>query len=375
MGKTLLLLTVDTESSMAGVRPLPPDAMVWGRVGGGTWGIERLMDSFDARGFRATFFVSTLEELHHGEEHVKRICSAVLERGHDAQLHLHPNWWKGDFARKRLTDYSLAEQTELVRLAKEAYRRACGADPVAHRAGGLLVNADTLRALAADGIPVDASVAIGHIPYDLGEGVTPPNVPRRLQVCGTAALGCAGSGEGPKPQPRAAVPHTHPFVIEVPVTTFAQMRFGPWAPRRHFDLNADSLSELKLVVDRAVRQGAAAVCLLMHSFSLIGRNREGTEFWPAEAECRKLERFLDYILARGDVEAVSVREFARRIEAEPALLDGPEFETTAGVLHTWRRSCERFDAGWKSKAFAVGLPLALAGLAALAIGAFCWLMS
>ncbi|HUT35662.1 MAG TPA: polysaccharide deacetylase family protein [Planctomycetota bacterium] len=346
---------------MAGVRPLPPEAMVWGSplhfahggyvpnedvTPGGTWGIERLMDCFDARGLKATFFVSTLEELHHGEEHVKRICSAVLDRGHDAQLHLHPNWWKGDFARKRLTDYSLEEQTELVRLAKEAYRRACGSEPVAHRAGGLLVNADTFRALAANGIPMDSSVAIGHIPYELGEGVTPPNVPRRL-----------GS------------------VIEVPVTTFAQMRLGPWAPRRHFDLNADSLSELKLVVDRAVQQGAAAACLLMHSFSLIARNREGTEFRPAEAECRKLERFLDYIATRGDVEVVTVREVARRIEGEPALLAGPDLEATAGVFRTWRRSCERFGAGWKSKAFALGLPLGLAALAALVIGAIWWLTS
>ena len=346
VGKTLLLLTVDTESSMAGLRPLPTEAMVWGRVAGGTWGIEKLMDCLDARGMKATFFVSTLEELHHGEEHVRRICSAILGRGHDAQLHLHPNWWKGDFARKRLTDYSLAEQTELVRLAEEAYHRACGADPIAHRAGGLLVNADTFRALAANGIPLDASVAIGHIPYDLGEGEAPPSVPRRL---------------GP--------------VIEVPVTTFAQVRLGPWAPRRHFDLNADSLAELKCVVDQAVRQGAAAVCLLMHSFSLIARNREGTEFRPAAGECRKLERFLDYVAGRGDVEVVTFRELARRLETEPELLSGPALELTAGVLRTWRRSWERFGTSWKNKALALGLPLGIVALAALAIGALRWLMS
>lgn len=346
MAKTLLLLTVDTESSMAGLRPLPPEAMVWGRVGGGTWGIERLMDCFEARGMKATFFVSTLEELHHGAEHVRRICSAILERGHDAQLHLHPNWWKSDFARKRLTDYSLTEQRELVGLAADAYRRACGAAPLAHRAGGLLVNADTFRALAECGIPIDASVAIGHTAYRLGEGVEPPNVPRRI---------------GP--------------IAEVPVTTFAQVRLGAWAPRRHFDLNADSLSELKLVVARAVDAEVAAVCLLMHSFSLVGRNREGTEFWPAEAECRKLERFLDYVAGRGDVEAVTFRELAPRLEAEPALLAGPELAVAAGVWRTWRRSCERFGAGWKNKALALGLPIGLAALAALAAGVIAWLAS
>jgi hypothetical protein len=163
--------------------------------------------------------------------------------------------------------------------------------------------------------------------------------------------------------------------VEIPVTTSAQVRLGPWAPRRHFDLNADSLAELKLVVDRAAQHGAAVACLLMHSFSLIGRNREGTVFWPAEAECRKLERFLDHVAGRGDVEAVTFSELARRVAAEPAILDGPDFEATAGVFRTWRRSCERFRAGWKSKAFAVGLPFALVALAALVIGAVWWLVS
>lgn len=340
--KTLLLLTVDTESSMAGLRPLPPEAMVYGRVAGGTWGIERIMDCCEARGVKATFFVSTLEELHHGREHVGRMCATILDRGHDVQVHLHPNWWKGDFARKRLTDYSLAEQTELVGLARDAYRRACGCEPVAHRAGGLLINADTLRALEANGIRVDSSVAPGHIAYALGAGVEPPNVPRRLGG-----------------------------VAELPVTTFAQVRLGAWAPRRHLDVNADSLSELQFVVNSAVEQGVAAVCLLMHSFSFLRRNQDGTAFSPAAAELRRFERFLDFAAAHDGVEVVTVREMAGRLAADPRLLAGPDFDPTSGLCRTYARSWERFGTGWKSKALALGLP----ALAALTIGAIWWLTS
>jgi len=343
--KTLLLLTVDTESSLAGVRPLPPEKMVYGRVGGEAWGIERIMDCCDARGLKATFFVSTLEELHHGEDHVRRMCATVLERGHDAQLHLHPNWWKEDFARKCLCDYSFEEQLEIFELARAAYRRACGADPVAHRAGGLWVNADSLRAMAAVGIPIDASVAPGYHPYDLGEGVEVPNVPRRV-------------GE----------------IVEVPVTTFAQMRLGGWAPRRNFDINADSLSELKFVVDRASAEGVGAVSLLMHSFSFLGRDREGTEFWPAAEEVGKFERFLDHVAGHDRVEVVTFRELARRLADDPGLASGPDFCPTAGVARTYRRSWERFGTGWKSKAFALGLPAAVLGLVAAVIGALWWLV-
>ena len=274
------------------------------------------------------------------------MCSAILERGHDAQMHVHPNWWKNDFARKWLTDYSLDEQRELVRLAKEAYVRACGTEPVAHRAGGLLVNADLLRAVAEHGIGIDASVAPGYRPYDLGAGVAEPTVPRRI-----------GS------------------LTEVPVTTFTQLRLGRWELGRNFDINADSLAELKFVVDRATAQGVAAVVLLMHSFSFVGRAPDGSRFWPAPREVRKFERFLDYAVAHDGIEIVTFRDLAGRLAADPGLLDGPEFRATSGVARTYLRSWERFGTGWRSKAFALALPLAAAGLAAALVGAVCWLAS
>ncbi|NQT51561.1 hypothetical protein HQ576_05905 [bacterium] len=343
---TLLLLTVDTEASMAGVRPLSPETMVYGRVAGGTYGIERIMDCCEARGMRATFFVSVLEALHYGEDHARRMCATCLDRGHDAQLHLHANWWSGDFARKRLTDYSRDEQAAALAAAVDIYRRACNAEPVAHRAGGLWLNESMLEALAEAGIPLDASVAAGLLPYEVGEGVSAPSVPRRL-----------GS------------------IVEVPVTTFRQVPLGRWTPMRHFDINADTLSELCFVVDRAVEQGVTAVSLLMHSFSFVGRNADSTRFWPAAADLAKFERFLDYVAARDDVEVVTLRELAERVGDEPSLLDGPDFAPTAGFVRTYFRSWQRFDAGWKNRVVAVGLPAAAVALAAAAWCLLRWIFS
>ena len=56
-----LLLTVDTEGSLHNGKPLPLEAMVYGHVDGGEFGIGRIMDLCDARGAKATFFVSALE--------------------------------------------------------------------------------------------------------------------------------------------------------------------------------------------------------------------------------------------------------------------------------------------------------------------------
>ena len=343
--RLLLLLTVDTEASMAGLRPLPPDAMVYGRLDGGVYGIERIMDCCEERGLRATFFVSTLEALHYGDAHVRSMCEAVLERGHDAQLHVHPIWLGGEFTDKRLSGYGYERQLEAIGRAQRIFERACGKAPLAHRAGGLRVNADSLRALAALGIGIDSSVAPGFHPYELGDGVAPPNAPRRL-------------GQ----------------VAEVPVTTFRQFRVGGWTPRRTFDINADSLAELRFVLDRAAAEGVAAVTLLTHSFSFVRRDPSRTAFSPAQDELAKFERFLDHVAERPDVEAATFSELAARIDAEPSLLAGPDFSPTSGFARTYCRSWQRFGSSWKSKAFALALPAAAAGLAALAIGLLRWLI-
>ena len=331
---------------MAGWRPLPPEAMVYGRVGGGTWGIERTMDCCDAHGVKATFFVTTLEALHYGEDHARGMCRTVLDRGHDAQLHVHPRWLGRDYATNDLTQYTFEQQRDMIAQSVDIYRAACGEEPVAYRSGGLFLNGDTLRALDSVGIGLDGSVAVGYRDYDLGEFGEAANVPRRL---------------GP--------------VAEVPVTTFAQLRLGGWAAARNFDINADSLAELEFVVDRAVAQGVTAVSLLMHSFSFVGRNRDSTEFWPAAGELARFERFLDCVAGRHDVEVVTFRELAARLDAQPELLDGPDFAPTTGLWRTYCRSWERFHTGWKNKTFALGLPVAAAGLAAFLMVALWWLAS
>jgi MoaA/NifB/PqqE/SkfB family radical SAM enzyme len=143
---------------------------------------------------------------------------------------------------------------------------------------------------------------------------------------------------------------------------------------RNFDINADSLAELCFVVDRAASEGVAAVSVLMHSFSFVGRNRDSTRFWPAPKELHKFERFLEHVAGRADVEVVTFRELADRLRARPELLDGPDFAPTAGLVRTYCRSWERFDVGWKNKALALGLPVAALGLAALVIGILRWLL-
>ena len=105
--KHYILLTVDTEASMHAGKPLPVSKMVYGEVNGDFYGISRIMSICDKYGFKATFFVSVLEYLHYGQDEIKKIYETIHERGHDVQLHIHPNWKYKD---RFLWQYPLREQ-------------------------------------------------------------------------------------------------------------------------------------------------------------------------------------------------------------------------------------------------------------------------
>ena len=82
-----VLFTVDVESYSTG----NPDRDVWCRDEDGEHGIGRMMDIFDAHGVKGTFFVNVYEAANHGADALAKVCRAISERGHDVELHTHPD--------------------------------------------------------------------------------------------------------------------------------------------------------------------------------------------------------------------------------------------------------------------------------------------
>lgn len=154
-----LILTVDTEALP---RRAPSDhieRLIWGRFDGKELGIGRMMDIADAVGVPITFFLDQCETALYGDA-ITQVGRRIVERGHDLQLHSHPEllqptFWsdhgleppqwlpdKFDFTAAELLIRTLAEDLSAVR----------GSMPTAFRAGAYRFNGHLIKALKSHGI-------------------------------------------------------------------------------------------------------------------------------------------------------------------------------------------------------------------------------
>ncbi len=290
-----LLITVDAEPSRYYGRPLPYEITMEGRLDGGVWGVDRLMDMSEAVGGKATFFLDVLARRVY-EQELKETAARMAGRGHDVQVHTHPLWVS---ERNTMPEYSRAEQVELLRECVDCIEDWTGTRPRAHRAGDLAVNADTLSAMKDAGLDLDSSYAPGYPPC--------------------AALGArfadsrASRSEG---------------IIELPLTAFHALRLGPLQRLRLFDFNAVTGAEIKALLEKALALDLPYVMVLLHSFSLLRMNAERTSFSAdPEAELR-LRGFLDQARELG-FEAVTVSEYRRELLADHGVGDSSRADTLA----------------------------------------------
>jgi hypothetical protein len=160
---TRVLLTVDTE-------------LRWGPYAAGASWRENLQRSFEPagvgvswqldllarHGLSACFFVDPMPALVYGLDPVRAMVSPILAAGQEVQLHLHPCWRSvaaGNGAGEgfELTAFPAAEQRALVAQARQLLVDAEAPPPIAFRSGSFAADADTLAALAANGIRFDSS--------------------------------------------------------------------------------------------------------------------------------------------------------------------------------------------------------------------------
>lgn len=254
MSKVNVFITIDTEHSIGGafadpaLHPVGNDKRIYGRINGQEYGIPLIMDIADRYGIPLTFFVEVLNKYYFGEEETREVCKYILSRGHDVQLHLHPNFlnFKEENPgvqryRDNMSSYSLEEQTALIAEGKELLTRYCGRPPVAFRAGNYGADTNTLKALKANGIFMDSSYNAAF-----------PKHSRR--IC-AEQLNDAVEIDG---------------VWELPITNFVENiplcgeRFKP------LDLNGVSLAEMKAVISRTLDGlGPRNITLILHSFSFL----------------------------------------------------------------------------------------------------------
>lgn len=247
-------ITFDVECSMGGawrddeLKPVPPSRAVWGDYGDSRFGLPLITRILGRHGLAATFFVEAFmaEQGHDGGE--EAICRFLLDRGHDVQLHVHPNHkhyglhkaglpftWTDDIA-----DLPGETQRELLVEGAERLKSYTGLVPVAFRAGNMAASEETLRQLAAMGIKIDSSYAF---PFLGGQC----KFADREQYNGSKWYG---------------------DVLEMALSGFRQVHLPGLHPAKPLDLVGISFEECRDAIQQITGAGADAV-LILHSFSLF----------------------------------------------------------------------------------------------------------
>jgi hypothetical protein len=145
------------------------DEHVFGVTPGGRgkeYGIRYLMDALEKHGMKGTFFVDVLMQFQLGEHQLRRVIDSILTRGHDVQLHLHPNpnlYYADDPALRQLgLEYartrSLSTFKRSIELGCEIFTRCVGRPPLAFRNGSYALADEYFDVLHGLGIRFDSSL-------------------------------------------------------------------------------------------------------------------------------------------------------------------------------------------------------------------------
>lgn len=280
-----LMITIDVEAQPARAERAHIDRLVWGRFGDAESGMAQLMTAAERRGVRLTTYFDYAEQHLYGDSMLD-VARELHRRGHDLQLHLHPEFLSNDFFRQHstgrvhsLTSVQPADAQLLAAFLETAHREVTGQQALAFRGGGYRFSHTLLRALHEKGVRVDSS-------YNPSRPTQPVNVGFHKQFQWQGST------------------------FELPVSNV----FAFSSPDRHLDYNfnaqalwgtspQDSAARHRRYLDRfyaSYGEDAVAV-LVLHSWSLLQRDAAGHYQYAGTGGLERFEALLESLQSYASV--------------------------------------------------------------------------
>ena len=269
----------------------------------GEFGVFYQAEMLRQHGLKGVFFAESLYTFCVGLESLKRTVDRIGSLGHEIGLHSHAEWLKRPGsplpAQKNLMHkYNLDEQCFLISSGLEKLRAAGVGRVRSYRAGGFGANADTLTALARNGIPFDSS-------YNRAWAGTHCVIASRPMLQPELVSG----------------------VFEFPVAMFED-----WPGHsRPAQLCAASSGEMIASLKAARQNGWRYFVIVSHSFELIYRGPRPAPDWVV---IRRFKELCEFLAAHpSDFETITFEDIQPEL-IPPANGARP---ITAGAHHTaWR---------------------------------------
>jgi hypothetical protein len=296
-----------------------PDAFqryVYGRTSSGAFGLPYQLRLLTEHALTGVFFIEPLFAARFGVPALAEIVGLVKEAGHEVQLHMHTEWVDEAHAsllgpdspsgkRRFMRQFSLDEQTRLIGIGCQLLQAAGATGVNAFRAGSFGLNADTLTAVARNGLRFDTSYNATQFGPDSGVA------PGRLLLDTTPIAD----------------------IHEYPMTVF---RDGT-GRSRHAQLGACAFGEIESALWQAAETERQSFVMLSHNFELMNLALDRADRIVVN-RFRKLCAFLDK-----NRDTFRTSGFAdlkpRRAETEEGLLTVPFWRTARRLAEqAWRRS-------------------------------------
>jgi hypothetical protein len=308
--KGYVIVTVDTEAQPPRQSEDHVNRLVYGSSEHGDYGIGHMMDVADKYSKKITFFVDIVAELVYPGK-IRGVCNDIHARGHDVQLHAHPEFANDDF----WDGLGVSKEGAMNRWDYEQSKKVLGwmmeecgdwdiPTPVAIRGGGYRYNSDTLLAAGELGITLDFNYNHLHRKIPLNE----PTQPQPFNY-------------GPLPVFRwdngmFEVPVSSIRVSDDPAYHSSRRRFDEYFLRDFSEgLNGHIASYFE------ESKGTGVLVLLMHSWSFLEMNNESGYYEFAGTEkSDAFERFLRELPDDFEViTAAELSEIAGKGEIESVL--------------------------------------------------------
>ena len=172
--KTKVVLTVDTEPSVAGAFDDPSrhtpllHEPVWGAIEGESQALGFLIRTLSQHGLIATFFVETVHTAYFSDAPMGHYVEKLMDANQDAQLHLHPCWRsfeQGDFRpENKVTDHCSAIDRDalaaLIAQGAAQLRTWTGQTTTGMRTGNFSTSLSVFEAMADAGLSNASNICL-----------------------------------------------------------------------------------------------------------------------------------------------------------------------------------------------------------------------